>query len=120
MLANPSLHGGPLQFTSSNRHISFHSSVTCPLYLRSKKPGFPPPLSLLLSRRRRRRRLECIPFRIRASAEFKASQLVGESAPYVPQPISVKIPVGDRHILVETGHIGRQASGAVTVTDGET
>lgn len=36
------------------------------------------------------------------------------------QPYSVKIPFGDRHILVETGHIGRQASGAVTVTDGET
>ncbi|KAL2464293.1 Polyribonucleotide nucleotidyltransferase 1 [Forsythia ovata] len=35
-------------------------------------------------------------------------------------PYSVKIPVGDRHILVETGHMGRQASGAVTVTDGET
>ncbi|ERM93561.1 probable polyribonucleotide nucleotidyltransferase 1, chloroplastic isoform X1 [Amborella trichopoda] len=39
---------------------------------------------------------------------------------YMPQPFSVKIPVGDRHILVETGLIGRQASGAVTVTDGET
>ncbi|CAJ1919575.1 unnamed protein product [Sphenostylis stenocarpa] len=38
----------------------------------------------------------------------------------VLQPYSVKIPVGDRHILVETGHIGRQASGSVTVTDGET
>ncbi|XP_042519221.1 polyribonucleotide nucleotidyltransferase 1, chloroplastic [Macadamia integrifolia] len=38
----------------------------------------------------------------------------------IPQPFSVKIPVGDRHILVETGLIGRQASGAVTVTDGET
>ncbi|GER52588.1 polyribonucleotide nucleotidyltransferase, partial [Striga asiatica] len=35
-------------------------------------------------------------------------------------PHSIKIPVGDRHILVETGHMGRQASGAVTVTDGET
>lgn len=35
-------------------------------------------------------------------------------------PHSIRIPVGDRHILVETGHIGRQASGAVTVTDGET
>ncbi|KAL5563368.1 hypothetical protein UlMin_033115 [Ulmus minor] len=32
------------------------------------------------------------------------------------QPFSVKIHVGDRH----TGHIGRQASGIVTVTDGET
>lgn len=36
------------------------------------------------------------------------------------QPFSVKIPVGNRHILVETGQIGRQASGAVMVTDGET
>lgn len=38
----------------------------------------------------------------------------------MPQPHSVKIPVGNRHILVETGHIGRQASASVTVTDGET
>lgn len=37
-----------------------------------------------------------------------------------PQSHAVKIPVGDRHILVETGHIGRQASASVTVTDGET
>lgn len=36
------------------------------------------------------------------------------------QPHSVKIPVGDRHIIVETGLIGRQASGSVTVTDGDT
>ncbi|CAL5193156.1 unnamed protein product [Lathyrus oleraceus] len=36
------------------------------------------------------------------------------------QKHSLKIPVGDRHILVETGHMGRQASGSVTVTDGET
>lgn len=39
---------------------------------------------------------------------------------FAPQAISVKIPIGDRHILVETGHIGRQASASVTVTDGET
>ncbi|XP_062113893.1 polyribonucleotide nucleotidyltransferase 1, chloroplastic isoform X2 [Humulus lupulus] len=38
----------------------------------------------------------------------------------LPEPVSVKIPVGDRHISVETGHIGRQASASVTVTDGET
>ncbi|XP_059074586.1 probable polyribonucleotide nucleotidyltransferase 1, chloroplastic isoform X2 [Cryptomeria japonica] len=36
------------------------------------------------------------------------------------QPVSISIPVGDRHILVETGVIGRQASGSVKVTDGET
>ncbi|KAK4404626.1 putative polyribonucleotide nucleotidyltransferase 1, chloroplastic [Sesamum angolense] len=44
-----------------------------------------------------------------------------DEAPQQPfAPYSIKIPVGDRHILVETGHMGRQASGAVTVTDGET
>ncbi|VAH30256.1 unnamed protein product [Triticum turgidum subsp. durum] len=37
-----------------------------------------------------------------------------------PTKFSVKIPVGNRHILVETGHIGRQASASVMVTDGET
>ncbi|KAM0846921.1 hypothetical protein ACQ4PT_055419 [Festuca glaucescens] len=37
-----------------------------------------------------------------------------------PTKFSVKIPVGDRHILVETGQIGRQASASVMVTDGET
>lgn len=45
---------------------------------------------------------------------------VGDNPQFAPQPFSVRIPVGDRHILVETGHIGRQASGSVTVTDGET
>jgi polyribonucleotide nucleotidyltransferase len=55
---------------------------------------------------------------------------VGEEAPPVvteeastsggPTKFSTKIPVGDRHILVETGHIGRQASASVMVTDGET
>ncbi|KAF5184633.1 Polyribonucleotide nucleotidyltransferase, partial [Thalictrum thalictroides] len=43
-----------------------------------------------------------------------------DGSPFTSQPYSVKIPVGDRHILVETGLIGRQASGSVTVTDGET
>ncbi|KAL0359743.1 UNVERIFIED_CONTAM: putative polyribonucleotide nucleotidyltransferase 1, chloroplastic [Sesamum angustifolium] len=44
-----------------------------------------------------------------------------DEAPQQPfAPYSIKIPVGDRHILIETGHMGRQASGAVTVTDGET
>lgn len=42
------------------------------------------------------------------------------SAGVQASPFSVRIPVGDRHITVETGLIGRQASGAVTVTDGET
>lgn len=53
---------------------------------------------------------------------MKASVSEGtvEALSFAPQPVSVKIPVGDRHILVETGRIGRQASASVTVTDGET
>nr|XP_023893251.1 polyribonucleotide nucleotidyltransferase 1, chloroplastic-like isoform X1 [Quercus suber] len=55
---------------------------------------------------------------IRAEAAFQEHQ--ASDSDCSPHPYSIKIPVGDRHILVETGHIGRQASGAVTVTDGET
>ncbi|KAJ6422569.1 hypothetical protein OIU84_027521 [Salix udensis] len=51
---------------------------------------------------------------------FEETSVTHDAPQSLPQPISVKIPVGDRHILVETGHIGRQASGSVTVTDGET
>lgn len=47
------------------------------------------------------------------------SELVSNAVSF-PQSYSVKIPVGDRYILVETGHIGRQASASVTVADGET
>ncbi|KAJ7530318.1 hypothetical protein O6H91_15G089000 [Diphasiastrum complanatum] len=35
-------------------------------------------------------------------------------------PVSVRIPYGNRHIVVETGLIGRQANGSVTITDGDT
>nr|prf 100RNP protein [Spinacia oleracea] len=56
-------------------------------------------------------------FNVRAMAQTHVSQKHAHDS---LQPYSVKIPFGDRHILVETGHIGRQASGAVTVTDGET
>ncbi|XP_041023853.1 probable polyribonucleotide nucleotidyltransferase 1, chloroplastic isoform X1 [Juglans microcarpa x Juglans regia] len=60
-------------------------------------------------------------FGIRALEEPRVSESVAsDDALFFPQSYSVKIPVGDRHILVETGHMGRQASGAVTVTDGET
>ncbi|KAM3690596.1 hypothetical protein ACJW31_09G131300 [Castanea mollissima] len=59
---------------------------------------------------------------IRAGAAFQEHQALDSDSDsdFSPRPYSIKIPVGDRHILVETGHIGRQASGAVTVTDGET
>ncbi|XP_073034895.1 probable polyribonucleotide nucleotidyltransferase 1, chloroplastic isoform X1 [Primulina eburnea] len=61
-------------------------------------------------------------FRIEASLTAEDNARI-EEAPLLLQPsapYSIKVPVGDRHIFVETGHIGRQASGAVTVTDGET
>ncbi|KAL4447781.1 hypothetical protein ABPG75_005000 [Micractinium tetrahymenae] len=41
----------------------------------------------------------------------------GLSAPVARQ---LRIPVGDREILLETGEVGRQASGAIMATDGET
>ncbi|XP_073044225.1 probable polyribonucleotide nucleotidyltransferase 1, chloroplastic [Primulina eburnea] len=60
--------------------------------------------------------------RIEASLTAEDNARIEEAPlPLQPSaPYSIKIPVGDRHIFVETGHMGRQASGAVTVTDGET
>ncbi|CAA6658594.1 unnamed protein product [Spirodela intermedia] len=52
--------------------------------------------------------------------ERSQESLDGSEFGVLPQPFSVRIPVGDRHIMVETGRIGRQASASVTVTDGET
>ncbi|KAG1368454.1 putative polyribonucleotide nucleotidyltransferase 1, chloroplastic [Cocos nucifera] len=82
------------------------------------------------------RSLPCLPFqslpRLRAtqhrpppprsSASAEQSEKWGYegTATSTPRKFSVKIPFGNRHILVETGHIGRQASASVTVTDGET
>ncbi|EPS60347.1 hypothetical protein M569_14456, partial [Genlisea aurea] len=57
---------------------------------------------------------------VRGSAEAEDGTTTEDALQHSSAPYSVKIPFGDRHILVETGHIGRQASGAVTVTDGET
>ncbi|KAK2362469.1 Purine nucleoside phosphorylase [Trifolium repens] len=62
-------------------------------------------------------------FSVKASLDSSSEVLesIDVGGPHIgPQRYSVKIPVGDRHILVETGHMGRQASGSVTVTDGET
>ncbi|KAK6131945.1 hypothetical protein DH2020_034315 [Rehmannia glutinosa] len=62
----------------------------------------------------------CNQFSIEASLAAETG-IQNEEAPQQSfAPYSIKIPVGDRHIFVETGHMGRQASGAVTVTDGET
>ncbi|RAL48582.1 hypothetical protein DM860_000902 [Cuscuta australis] len=104
MLANPTFHGRPLQFTpTAARHTLF------PLQL---------PPSFISGRiapaRRRNCRKVCYQLPVLATSDAAAFA----AAP--PHPYSIKIPVGDRFITVETGRMGRQASGAVTVTDGET
>ncbi|KAG2405407.1 polyribonucleotide nucleotidyltransferase [Vigna angularis] len=119
MLACPSssLHGlATLQRHSQPSHFLLSNSLF-----------FPPSHRLAASRKCNFRSLHCgrsscrSAFRASADSPEVSESVVGDSG--VLQPYSVKIPVGDRHvsvILVETGHIGRQASGSVTVTDGET
>ncbi|GJN10191.1 hypothetical protein PR202_ga28265 [Eleusine coracana subsp. coracana] len=72
-----------------------------------------PPLHAACSRRGARRRH----VGARASAALTVEAEANGSG---PAKFSVRIPVGDREILVETGHIGRQASASVMVTDGDT
>uniref|UniRef100_A0A6M2EQ39 polyribonucleotide nucleotidyltransferase n=1 Tax=Populus davidiana TaxID=266767 RepID=A0A6M2EQ39_9ROSI len=120
MLANPStstLHHRP-NYTHnppcslSNHRCKLSLSPNCPRFSNSAKSNFSS-LSLLLSRRKRERLFTVF-------NAFEETYVAHDAPQSLPQPFSVKIPVGDRHILVETGHIGRQASGSVTVTDGET
>ncbi|KAI3924401.1 hypothetical protein MKW98_032602 [Papaver atlanticum] len=114
MLANPRYHGKPpLQstFLQSLRTENFIFSFRCP-------GKFPLSSSFPLSLVRTSKSL-----RIKALNQSNTAEVTNDSSEgsqYVSKPYSVKIPVGDRHIFVETGHIGRQASGSVSVTDGET
>ncbi|KAF7147861.1 hypothetical protein RHSIM_Rhsim03G0049500 [Rhododendron simsii] len=114
MLASRSLHGvphpPPPHFT--NRYtLSLSSSSSSP---RSKTtPFLPSSLSIGPLKRRRSSQL-CV------HAQSESSESTSNAAAQYTQPFSVKIPVGDRHILVETGDMGRQASASVRVTDGET
>ncbi|KAI8562694.1 hypothetical protein RHMOL_Rhmol03G0054500 [Rhododendron molle] len=113
MLASRSLHGvphpPPPHFTRSNRYtLSLSSSP------RSKTtPLLPSSLSIGPLKRRRSSQF-CV------HAQSESSESTSNAAAQYTQPFSVKIPVGDRYILVETGDMGRQASAAVRVTDGET
>ncbi|XP_017701138.2 probable polyribonucleotide nucleotidyltransferase 1, chloroplastic [Phoenix dactylifera] len=142
MLANASpptlLHvhgGGPApslllrtRTRDSNRSLFFaaasSSSSSChssrgrgglPLFFHSL-PRFP--FQSLRRLRATQRRLP--PPRSSISAEQSEERGDEGTATSAPHKYSVKIPFGNRHILVETGHIGRQASASVTVTDGET
>ncbi|XP_061945665.1 polyribonucleotide nucleotidyltransferase 1, chloroplastic isoform X2 [Populus nigra] len=121
MLANPStsttLHYRPNSthnppFSHTNHRCKLSLSPNCPRFTNFAKSKCSS-LSLLLSRRKRERLVTVV-------KAFEDTSAVNDGPQSLPQPISVKIPVGDRHIMVETGHLGRQASGSVTVTDGET
>ncbi|XP_062003960.1 probable polyribonucleotide nucleotidyltransferase 1, chloroplastic [Rosa rugosa] len=113
MLANPSsgrLHcAKPFHFHPNPKSNEPKCFVFRNWPPRSKSKSKFCSLSLLVPRKNRKA------FGIRALTDA-----AGAAAVDVTQPYSVKIPVGDRHILIETGHIGRQASASVTVTDGET
>ncbi|KAJ0982562.1 hypothetical protein J5N97_010817 [Dioscorea zingiberensis] len=115
MLANPTLHGRPPPLAPSFSLIS--SSSCSPWFFPIARVPRLQPFSSLGALRMRR-----MVSPIRASLVPESPEVCGEDdgSRFAPQPISVKIPIGDRHILVETGHIGRQASASVTVTDGET
>ncbi|KAF3442818.1 hypothetical protein FNV43_RR16736 [Rhamnella rubrinervis] len=113
MLANPSSRPCCSQFLHPKNSKLFLFRNSHP-NLTSRKSKFGS-FSLLLSTKN----AKC--FSARALADPPVSNaVVSDVSHSFPQPCSVKIPIGDRHILVETGHIGRQASAAVTVTDGET
>ncbi|KAI3721878.1 hypothetical protein L2E82_32897 [Cichorium intybus] len=116
MLASSSFHGRPYsRFTHSASSRDNKPPIS---YFPVTKPHYVPSVSaFLLSRRITSNR-----FKIRALKREPdgASLAEKEATPFFPHRHSVKIPVGDRHITVETGQIGRQASGSVIVRDGET
>lgn len=119
MITSSGLHGGTLA----------PLSIPFPRFRRTR--SILPPLSsrcIFCSEGTERLHRSCFYFqpvrasrtRLRVSKVSETSELSEEDIFSAPQKHSVKIPVGDRYILVETGHIGRQASGSVTITDGET
>ncbi|KAJ9540473.1 hypothetical protein OSB04_026979 [Centaurea solstitialis] len=113
MLASSSFHGRPcshLTHSTTTRHNKLSISSYFPL----TKP--PSASTFLLSRRITTSNR----FKIRALKRDSDGSEEEQARPFFPNRHSVKIPVGDRYITVETGQIGRQASGSVIVRDGET
>nr|GMC90220.1 probable polyribonucleotide nucleotidyltransferase 1, chloroplastic [Ipomoea batatas] len=110
MLANPTFHGRPLHFTPTTARYRFLPLQLTPSSIARRRAP---------TRRRKSGKL-CYQLAVRATSDAESSSSFSASPASLPRPYSVRIPVGDRYITVETGHIGRQASGAVTVTDGET
>ncbi|KAI7746262.1 hypothetical protein M8C21_000427, partial [Ambrosia artemisiifolia] len=116
--SSSSFHGRPSsQFTHSTTSKTLNKPY--PPLPTTKPHHFIPSLSALLLSSKI---ISSNSFKIRALyRDFDDSTASEkESRPFFPILHSVKIPVGDRHIIVETGQIGRQASGSVVVKDGET
>jgi len=98
MLANPStstLHHRP-NYTHnppcslSNHRCKLSLSPNCPRFSNSAKSNFSS-LSLLLSRRKRERLFTVV-------NAFEETSVAHDAPQSLPQPFSVKIPVGDRHV----------------------
>lgn len=121
MIANPiGLHSRPYHLQSSHFSISNRLKLSlprnCPRFLSSRKSAKFVSLSLLLPGNGDRKT-----FSVKALTEPQVPEPASlDGASNFPSPVSVKIPFGNREILVETGHIGRQASASVMATDGET
>ncbi|KAJ0557662.1 putative polyribonucleotide nucleotidyltransferase [Helianthus annuus] len=111
MLATTSFHGGPYTHFTHPTATRHHKP-----YFRLTKPHSTPSICTFLSPRR----LTANRFTIRALNRDDVTGSEKEAKPFFPNLHTVKIPVGDRFITVETGQIGRQASGSVVVRDGET
>ncbi|CAI9273102.1 unnamed protein product [Lactuca saligna] len=117
MLASSSFHGRPYSHFAHSTTSRDNKPPISSYFPLTKPHSIPSVCAFLLSRRITSNR-----FKIRALNRESNGDSVAEkeAIPFFPHRHSVKIPVGDRHIIVETGQIGRQASGSVIVRDGET
>lgn len=78
-------------------------SSNCPRFSTSQKSSKLRSLSLLLSRRKYSER-----FSVRASATGRevSEPVLSDALPSFPQPVSVKIPFGDRQVSLQYGYFG--------------
>lgn len=78
-------------------------SSNCPRFSTSQKSSKLRSLSLLLSRRKYSER-----FSVRASATGRevSEPVLSDALPSFPQPVSVKIPFGDRQVSLKYGYFG--------------